>query len=271
MDDIIGKLRQIGQQRSKEYSDDFFLIRGVWRIDHQYRPNALERELLYSMFLVQTILQGCCYCDYASIDIDPGLLYKDAREVITRDITTEIAILDAIFSVFEKSPVDSYEFTGTSDEKAVRRAQIVVDEVLKELGNQGSTVLNVGMMGNFVSQLIDRGVKVIITDFNPILISRKFCGIEVQSGERTLELIKNCDLVLATGMTLYSQTLADILDTVRRYGKKLSLFAATGSNFGEEYCRTFGIDLVISEPQPQYIFQGKSTIHIFRRKAESRS
>jgi hypothetical protein len=45
----------------------------------------------------------------------------------------------------------------------------------------------------------------------------------------------------------------------------LLLFAETGANFGEEYCRTMGIDTVVSEPFPFYIFQGTSTIEVHRR------
>jgi hypothetical protein len=43
------------------------------------------------------------------------------------------------------------------------------------------------------------------------------------------------------------------------------MFAETGANFGEEYCRTIGVDVVVSEPFPFYIFQGVTRIEIYRR------
>lgn len=268
MNNIIEQLRVNAIGKSKAYPDEDFLIRGVWRINHRYQPNAWERSLAYSMFIVQTIWQGCCYCNYGYADIDESLLGKDAREVRTQDIGVEIAILDAIYSVFEKKPDSSYVFEGSSNEKAIRRAQIIVDQVEKELGKRRGKVLNVGVMGNFIKQLRDRGIDIIASDFDPALIGQRINGVYVESGEKTLDLIKECDLVLATGMTLTTRTLGDIITTAKRHEKKVVLFAATGAQFAEEYCKTFGVNMVISEPQPQYIFQGKSIINIYRMKVD---
>jgi phosphoserine phosphatase len=66
-------------------------------------------------------------------------------------------------------------------------------------------------------------------------------------------------------MTMTTSTLDEIVDRVKAAGKKLVLFAATGCYFAEEYCRTFGIDSVVSEPQPQYMYQGTSHIEIYRK------
>lgn len=90
-------------------------------------------------------------------------------------------------------------------------------------------------------------------------------GVRVEHGCRTLELIGEHDVVLATGMTLATNTLPAILERVRETRTRLVLFAATGSHFGREYCRTFGVDVVVSEPQPQYLFQGVTDIRVYRR------
>ena len=268
MNNIIEQLRVNAIEKSKAYPDEYFFIRGVWRIDHHYQPNAWERSLAYSMLIVQTIWQGCCYCNYGSVNVDESLLGKDAREVRTRDIGVDIATLDAIYSVFEKKPEASYVFEGSSNDKAIRRAQIIVDQVERELGKKRCKVLNVGVMGNFIKQLRNRGVDVIAADFDPALIGQRINGVYVESGEKTLDLIKECDLVLATGMTRTTQTLGAIISTVKRHNKKVVLFAATGAHFAEEYCKTFGVNLVISEPQPQYLFQGRSIINIYRMKVD---
>jgi hypothetical protein len=55
------------------------------------------------------------------------------------------------------------------------------------------------------------------------------------------------------------------VDEAQKAGTKLLLFAETGANFGEEYCRSIGVDAVVSEPFPFYIFQGVSTIEVYRR------
>jgi hypothetical protein len=44
------------------------------------------------------------------------------------------------------------------------------------------------------------------------------------------------------------------------------MFAETGAWLGREYCRSFGIDAVISEPFPFYIFEGTSTLRVHRAR-----
>lgn len=268
MPDLLETLRQIALERSRQYPTDYFLLRGLWRIDYRYRPNVWERDLAYSMVLAHTVWQGCCYVDYATPKIDDTLLGRDARDLRPEDIGTAIAVLDAIYAVFDKRPKATFTFQGMASDKTSLRARIITSEVTKVLRRcGGNRVLNVGVMGNFIKQLRDDGVEVVGSDFDDTIIGTRVNDAAVENGERTLELIKDFDVILATGMTLTTQTLDDIISTVKRYGRKLILFAATGAHFGEEYCRTFGVDVVLSEVQPQYMFQGPSTIHIFERDA----
>ncbi len=67
-------------------------------------------------------------------------------------------------------------------------------------------------------------------------------------------------------MTLTTHAAGDIVDVCREHDTKVVMFAETGANFGEEYCQTIGIDAVVSEPFPFYIFQGMSRIEIYRRQ-----
>jgi putative heavy-metal chelation protein len=264
---LLHELRSVALERSKSYADELFTLRGLWTVNYRYRPNRFERDLSYSLVLAQTVGQGCCYVTYGDARIDEDLLSRDAREIWTDDPFTNIAVLDAIYSAFEKHPVASFDFRGTSDEKAVRRAEIISDEVVYQLGGSpaGKRVLNVGVMGNFVPHLTGKGVTFVGSDFESKLLESGLQGAELHHGDRTIELIETCDVVLATGMTMTSNTIDAILDEVKRCGKKLVLFAATGCHFGEEYCGRFGVDAVVSEPQPQYMFQGTSHIDIFRR------
>ena len=65
-------------------------------------------------------------------------------------------------------------------------------------------------------------------------------------------------------MTLATEALDDLVSTAKRFGTKTIVFAETGANFGEGYCRSIGIDVTVSEPFPFYIFQGLTTIEIYR-------
>jgi hypothetical protein len=266
MIDILTHLREVAMQKSTEYPDEDFVLRGLWRIDYRYRPSPWERDLAYSMVVAQTTGQGCCYVDYGSASIDDHLLGTDGREITDCDHYTSIAILDAIYSVFKTSPEQSFDFKGGSAEKAARRARIVVDQVMRELWEMGGErVLNVGVMGIFIKHLKDLGVEVIGTDYVASSIGNKLHEADIFGGERTMELIDDVDVVLATGMTLTTSTLGPILEAVQERNKRLILFAATGASFAQEYCEGLGVDVVVSEPQPQYMFQGTSSISIFRK------
>lgn len=267
MSRMLDQLREVAQTKSASLPDEDFVVRGLWRIDYRYRPNQWERDLAYSMLLAQTTRQGCCYVDYATGAIDESFLGTDGRTVEPDNPSTAIAILDAVYGIFDKTPESTLQFNGSSSEKAERRAQIVTDEVFRELADMGGNrVLNVGVMGIFLRQLGEKGVQVIGSDFAPDVANSRFNETDIYHGERTMELIPQCDVVLATGMTLTTDSLGDILREVQSHGKRLILFAATGANFAQEYCDLFGVDVVLSEVQPQYMFQGTSTISVYRKK-----
>jgi Putative heavy-metal chelation len=268
VEDLLAHLRSRAIEQSRDYPDEDFVLRGLWSIDYRYRPNEWERDLSYGMLMAQTTGQGCCYVDYGAARIDESCLGKDGRTLTGCDRATEIAVLDAVYSVFDKQPEQTFEFKGTSSDKAVTRARIVVDEVLKELADLGGErVLNVGVMGIFIRQLKDAGVEVISSDFHESIVGKRIHDAEVVSGEHTLDLAREVDVVLATGMTLTTDTLGPILDAAHGHGARVILFAATGAHFAQEYCQGLGVDVVVSEPQPQYMFQGTTSISVFRQRS----
>jgi len=265
--DIIKELRETALKKSMKYPDSSFIIRGLWRTDLLFRPNVNERTFDYTYILAQTTGQGCCYCEEGKSPIlDKTLMGKDARKVKPKDIYTEIAILDAVYSVFEKNPVSSFTIEGSSIDKANQRTRIVIDEVKKELEKCGSKikkVVNVGAVGNFIKELRQRDIELFATDFHSNLIGKTLHGVRIEHGNKTLEYVKKSDVALVTGMVLATGTLGDIIEVAKNQGSKLVMFCETGANFAEEYCK-YGVDVVISEPFPFYIFQGASTIEIFR-------
>ena len=263
---MLEQLREELVTRSRGLPDSYFRLRGLWRIEHCFQPNAHERQLSYGMVLGQTLAQGCAYTDLDAPRPDMAALGGDVRDLRVGDLAQNIATLDAGFAVLPSNPVRRLRFAGNSDAKAVERAAIIVDEVMAQLDRVGGRkVLNIGVMGNFFPHLLQRGVEVVAADYDPSVIANAPSGVTIHHGASTLDLIKHVPLVLATGMTLATDTLPSIIAECQRHGTGLILFAATGAAFGEAYCRACGVDAVISEPQPQYIFQGTSEIQIFRR------
>jgi hypothetical protein len=263
------ELRGIGIERSRGLPDEDFLVRGLWRTDLLFRPNPAERTFNYTYLLVQTVGEGACYCSTI-----PGLsegfylIGKDVRRVEFKYRCFEVAAIDAMFSAFEKHPDDSLTMTGSSREKALWRSGIVVDEVLRLLDSKaapGAKVVNVGVIGNIIKMLTDRGIKVFGTDEDPVLVGSEIGGVPVYDEERTAELVEECDVAVMTGMIISTDTMEEIFEAARRGGTKLVMFCETGANLCEEYIK-FGVDCAIAEPFPFYIFGGTTRIDVYRRK-----
>jgi len=264
----LSDIRDIGIEKSKGLPDELFVIRGLWRTDLLFRPNPVERTFNYTFLLVQTAGEGACYCStIPALAEGFYLLGQDAREATFKYRCFEVAVTDAMFSAFARHPDETRTMTGTSQEKAVWRAQIVVDEVMRHLelaDREPGRVVNVGVIGNVVKMLADRGVGVVGTDEDPVLAGSEIEGVPIFGEDRTPELVEECDAAVMTGMIVSTDTMEDILEAARRGGTKLIMFCETGANLCEEYVK-LGIDSAISEPFPFYIFGGLTRIDIFRR------
>lgn len=268
MINIVERFRQIATEKAQSYHDDEFIIRGLWRIDLLFRPNINERTFNYTVVSAQTRGQGCCYCHSEDSVFLPSLIGQDARTVRPGSRSAEIAILDAVFASFPTTPTNSFVLDGYAADKAMQRTEIVINEVLqqvRDVDGRPPQVVNVGVVGNFVKALLQHGINVKATDLEATLIGTAINGVKVEGGEHTLPLIAESDVALITGMTLATSALEDIIDTAKRSGTKLVMFAETGANFAEVYCNTLGIDVVVSEPFPFYIFQGRSIIKVYRQ------
>jgi Putative heavy-metal chelation len=264
---MLEKLRTLALQKSQDYPDDHFKIRGIWRMDYHCQPNQWERDLLCGIWIVQTLGQGCCYVDYKGGYLNEDLIGQDARYARPQHLWAEIALLDSVYSVFQSEPDSSFSFRGNTRDKATLRARFIAELVTLELQKiGGKKVVQIGVLGNLLQQCQEFGIDIVGTDFDPELIRNGINGVTVHHADQNNQRIQEADIVLVTGMTLATNTLQGIIDTAQRHGKKVMLFTATGAHFAEAYCNTFGIDVVFSETLPHYMFQGSSTINVFRRK-----
>ncbi len=263
------ELRQTGIEKSRGRPDEAFVIRGLWRTDLLFKPNPAERTFNYTYLLVQTVGEGACYCStIPALSEGFHLLGQDCRTAEFKYRCFEVATLDAMFSAFEKRPDDTRTMVGTSAEKALWRSGVIVEETLRQLelaGAERGRVVNVGVIGNLVKMLTDRGIEVVGTDEDPALVGAEIDGIPVHGEERTVELVEECDVAVMTGMIISTDTMEDIFAAARRGGTRLVMFCETGANLCEEYVR-MGVDSAIAEPFPFYIFGGATRIDIFRKK-----
>lgn len=269
MDSTLDDLRAIVAERGRSVPDDDFAIRSLWRVDHRSQPTPYERFMVYSFVMAQTVRQGCSYADFGSVRIGPwtdALIGRDAREVRGLSVEEDIAILDAAFGALPRQPDETHVIDGLPTGKALRRAELIVAETMRLLTRGGGRrVAQVGVMGNLIHYLRGADIELTASDFDPDLIANGILGVPVVSGDESPRLVAESDVALVCGETLASQTLGELVSVAHEHGTKLVVFAVTGCHFAQEYCRTFGIDTVVSEPQPQYLFQGSSTLEIYRR------
>lgn len=267
---ILQELRNILETQSQTVEDSAFILHGLWNIDLFFQPNLEERLFQYYLLVSQAKKQGCCYCAQKVSSADLAqYIGRDVRKIKSDNRTIEIALLDAGFSALPTTPHQDFLLTGTSFEKAMERADIVVNEVAHLADGMNlmhnPRVLMVGVVGNIVKTMTDRGMDVYATDLDEGLIDRDISGVLVKNGEpHSVALISEVDVVLVTGMTLATDTLGMIIEEAKRHGKKVVVYAETGAWFGEAYCQHFGVDAVISEPFPFYIFEGHTQILTYR-------
>jgi len=265
--DIFSLLRDRALERLGPGAD--YLIRGLWKVELAFRPNPAERVFQYTFWLAMNQGQGCCYC---TGDDERGreLVGRDAREIIRDKTCISIAVLDALYGSIPRHPAVVHQLSGNPIEKTAGRTAVIVAEAKRLVALTGKPcprVVNVGVVGNVIRELKGCGYHVLATDLERDLVGSTVHGIPVENGTRTFDYVRDSDLAIVTGMTIATDSLELIVEEARRSGTRLLVFAETGANFGEEYCRTVGIDTVVSEPFPFYIFQGVSTIEVYRRTA----
>lgn len=264
-------LRDRAYERTAHLDDEAFLIKGLWKVDLAFKPNVNERIFKYSFLVAQTMGQGCCYCD-KDLDLDSGLIGRDAREIIRTKDCYSIAILDSLFASIPRDVQQVHKLEGNSVEKAGRRAAIVVEEVNRLAREAGKSpremrLLNAGVVGNIILGLKNEGYDVVATDLDENMVGHTMHGVRVEHGARTYSFLGEVDVAIITGMTLTTDSLTDIVDTAKRHDAKVLMFAETGANMGEEYTSdAIGVDICVSEPFPFYIFQGLTTIEVYRAK-----
>jgi hypothetical protein len=266
---LLEQIAETGREKSRDYPDEPFLIRGLWRTDLLFRPNPEERTFNYTYLLIQTVGEGACYCaTIPALTEGFSLLGKDCRDIRPEFRCFQVATADAMFSAFEKRPDETMTMTGSSADKALWRSRIVVDEVLRQLelaGVDDGCVVNVGAIGNVIKMLTAEGLEVTGTDGDPTLVGTEIGGVPIVDQDRTLEYIEKCDVAVMTGMVISTDSLEEVLDVAKRSGTRLVMFCETGAHLCEEYVK-LGVDCAIAEYFPFYIFGGTTRIDVFRKK-----
>ncbi|MET8695277.1 hypothetical protein ABZV65_22345 [Streptomyces bauhiniae] len=203
-----------------------------------------------------------------SCAVEPGALPDSAvEECVGADVATlldhplppvRVAALDAyLMHVTPHTPANGAEAVslpaGTSLKKSQARARAVVE--LLELP-AGSAVLVVGVVNSLLEALRSRGLDYVPCDLK---------GGVTEWGEPVLTdalaEAGRCDALLVSGMTLGNGTFEPLRRHALTHGKRLVLFAQTGSAVLPRLLGQ-GVSAVCAEPYPFFWLDGgPGTVH----------
>ena len=267
------------ERARKERKFEEISIKGIWEINLNFKPSKNERLFTYKVIVVQTTDgQGSCYAfPNEPLGIDKTIIGKTLEEVDLENgagFPLKVAILDSIYDTPRIKPDLEVEISGNSTSKSRYRAEIIAGEVSRiinrkqarsELKSKVPVVLNIGYVGTFYTILTKSfNPEYLVTDLENELLTTKG-QVDIFDGNKyNREFLKKADVAIVTGMVLSTRTLTEIIEIARENNTSILVFAETGYNFAPYY-RDYGVDVAVSEPFPYYIFDGTSSIRVFRK------
>lgn len=262
LDDLEKKLKKL----DNPIPYDNLILRGIWKMEMAFKPTFQDSGYVDRVVLVQARGSGFCTCYEDDPQINLEWVGHDIRELEILNRSLRIAILDAAFHNFVGNPTYSVVLKGSSDKKAVGRASIIAHEVgrLNNLSSSKTKVLVIGAVGNIIAELSKFGFEVYASDFDKSLIGKTVEGVLIENGLQTPLLLRKVDIALITGMAINTNTLDEILSICNEKKILTVMFAQTGANFASEYIE-HGINTVVAESFPNYIFPGDTAVKVYRK------
>lgn len=243
--------------------DGDLVVRGLADLALVVQPTAGERQFFYSVRLAQVNGQGCCYMEQAE-SIDTSLLGSPALPTQDLPRATRIAVLDAVAAEIPSKPRAAIELEGNLPDKAIARARFLASQVQQLFDlKPGAVILNVGVVGSFLGAFQEIGMQTLATDLETAIIGETFFETTVQDASANSRLLEVADVAIVTGMTMSNGTLTEIICD-RRSNAKIVLFAETGASLAPLLIGC-GVDAVLSEPFPFYVFGGRSKLEFHSR------
>ncbi len=249
-------------------SVDATTIRGIWRVEYAIRLNPTSSAFHLRHVCIETNgIGSATYADDTEVRvIDDSLIGSSIMELAEDPRPLLIAGMDALYGNVVREPDEVHMLSGTGPAKALARAEIVCDEVLRlarDLHPKQSRIkiVNVGVVGDFLHHLRSQSKFALeATDFSDALIGKTLHDVVVRGGRSSGAAVAKADIALITGMALSTNTLDGLLRRAKVSGTIVVIFAQTGANFAEVYLRE-GAATVIAEPYPFYL-SGTSTCTI---------
>ena len=243
-------------------------LNGIWPIDYFATPTQNQAFDL-RLIITHTLGQGCAYSEIKNQDRNTfkRLLGRDVLEEEI-EFAIRVSILDSLYGVlYPFSKKETKINNENPDIKNLWRSHIVLSEAQRLIGksqfSKPMRVLNIGFVDSFVRTLREAKYEVFATDLESSIIGAEISGVTIEDGVKSHIILRNVDLVIATGMTITTNTIDRIIKECKKNNTKLLIFAETGHSFASYYLQN-GVDTYISEHFPFYSFEGYSIIDICR-------
>lgn len=265
--DILPYLWGVFEKESEKIPSNDLILKGLWSIDLAFKPNPQERLFKYNVLVSLTKDHGCCYSaenmKLRKVDEFIGKHILDFNvDELRRDLS--IAILDSGFSCLKNNSSERIILTGSPNIKGKIRGKIICEEIKKILGKDHIKIGLLGSAGSIIKEISERDWSCRATDMCPDIVGKKQSGIIVENYLNNSEILEESDAVIVTGMAISTNTLGNIINEKNRKKKVMLVYAETGSNFASEYIK-LGVDVVVAEPFPFYIFNLPSKLLIYRK------
>jgi uncharacterized UPF0146 family protein len=257
-----------------------FRLLALWSVTFLVQAEPSERKARYTMRIAQSEGYGRSGgLGSGPPEPDPDLVGEDARRILRerryRNDTDRTAIVDLVLGQVSRPADAQVVLDDTVHRKYVERTEIFADEAEWVLRGRDAhhrkadppRVLVVGATAGILDALVRRGFDVSATDLATDVVGQTLAGLLVQDGRTAnLQLMKDADLAIVTGLSLTNGTLSDLMSAAKTHNTSTIIWAITGKNFGHYYT-DHGVDSVISDPSPFLLLPGPATIAIWRRQA----
>ncbi|CAB3288234.1 conserved protein of unknown function [Methanocaldococcus lauensis] len=170
--------------------------------------------------LLRANFKGC----YGDAFTDKPVEFKGTiKELLDKGNRAEIiATLNAVMRYL--GLVDrTVHCTGDEPEKCAKE----LVKYLKELKPKKIGII--GFQPAFVKEIVNAfgSENVIVSDLNPENVGKIKYGAKIIHGKYNEDLIKNSDVVLATGSTIANGTFKDIWELAKKYNKRIIFYGTT--------------------------------------------
>ena len=259
-------LRQLEEECQRQIRQEV-ILRALSTLNLAVQPTPGERLFRYSVQIASSLGIGCCFATTTGTTdstrdtlIGTSVLPMTSNNI---ELETRIAILDSIYAPLTMRPSESLMVAGSIETRSRKRADFVIDRTMSIARlYPGDSLLNVGAVGAFISAASRRGLRISATDRDPLVVNTMLSGTLVLDAAMNRELLAAADVALVSGMTLWTETLCQLLADAQEAGTPVVIFAETGANLFPSLIGR-GIMAVFSEPFPFYVLADECRIHFY--------